>query len=112
MISFIRNANGTIKSYRQGDVHIVAIQSLPADAKQVERKGDIILAHGEVTGHAHRIKSKKAIAWEAAAERFIQAAEKTPITHEEHVEIPTDQGSYLVVIQTEYTPAELRRVAD
>lgn len=108
----VRNADGTIKSYRQGDVHIVAVHSIPDGATQEKRKGDIILAHGEVSGHAHRIKSKKAVAWEAAAERFLQAMEQTPITHEEHVKIPADQGSYIVVIQTEYTPAELRRVAD
>ena len=40
----------------QGDVYIRAVKSIPA-SKAVDTKGDVILAHGEVTGHAHRIKN-------------------------------------------------------
>lgn len=41
---------------RQGDVHIYEIDAIPSDAKPI--KGDkggrrIVLAYGEVTGHAH-----------------------------------------------------------
>ena len=40
--------------YRQGDVAIQRIDSLPRNLKLVDREaGRVILAHGEVTGHAH-----------------------------------------------------------
>ena len=47
--------------YRQGDVLIERIPSLPANAKKMAREnGRVILAHGEVTGHAHAITDKHA----------------------------------------------------
>lgn len=46
------------KHYRQGDVAIQRIASLPKKLKLVERDaGRVILAHGEVTGHAHAFTS-------------------------------------------------------
>ena len=41
---------------RQGDVLIVPVEEIPATVEAVEREnGCIILAHGEATGHAHKI---------------------------------------------------------
>lgn len=45
-----------MKLYRQGDVLIKKISMLPEKSIKQKLEGDIILAHGEVTGHAHRIK--------------------------------------------------------
>ncbi len=43
------------KSIAQGDVLLIPISSLPNNLKPMERKkGDLILAYGEVTGHVHR----------------------------------------------------------
>lgn len=40
--------------YRQGDVIIQRLDSLPQDLKPVAADGGrVVLAHGEVTGHAH-----------------------------------------------------------
>lgn len=40
--------------YRQGDVLIERIFSLPKSLKPADRENDkVVLAHGEVTGHAH-----------------------------------------------------------
>ena len=41
--------------YRQGDVLLAPIPALPVDAVSVPRKGRIVLAEGEATGHAHAI---------------------------------------------------------
>lgn len=42
------------KHYRQGDVAIQRIAFLPKNLKLADREnGRVILAHGEVTGHAH-----------------------------------------------------------
>lgn len=97
---------------RQGDVLLVPAQ-MPADAVAVETKGDVILAFGEVTGHAHRIReSSKVRMWSAGAERFLQVMEQTALTHEEHAPVTLMPGVYRLPQQVEYAPAALRRVAD
>ena len=97
---------------RQGDVLLVPAQ-LPAGAIQTETQGDVILAYGEVTGHAHRIReSTKVRMWSAGAERFLQVMEQTALTHEEHAPVTLQPGIYRLPQQVEYTPQEVRRVAD
>ncbi len=44
------------KIIRQGDVMLFKVEKLPKGAVEVETQGDVILAFGEVTGHAHRIR--------------------------------------------------------
>lgn len=102
-----------MRIYRQGDVLIVQVKSIPAQAIASVSDEDIILAHGEVTGHAHRIKDiTKAKLWSAGAERFLQTMEVVALMHEEHSTVQIKPGNYRVVIQTEYTPKELRHVQD
>lgn len=49
------------QQYRQGDVLIERVASLPSNlTKQKPEAGRIILAHGEVTGHAHAFDRKAA----------------------------------------------------
>ena len=102
---------------RQGDVLLVQVAELPKGAKREKpENGRVILAHGEVTGHAHAIavkpKAPVAVAWSANAERFLQVMEKTTLRHEEHGVVDLNPGIYHIAIQVEYTPAELRRVQD
>ena len=97
---------------RQGDVLLVPA-TLPKGAKPVESKGDVVLAYGEVTGHAHRIKeSTKVRMWSAGAERFLQVMDAVALIHEEHATVTIPPGIYKLPQQVEYTPAELQRVAD
>ena len=60
--------------YRQGDVLILRVNSVP-DGLKVEPRdnGRVILAYGEVTGHAHAIADHRVSAAQAA-----QAAENAP----------------------------------
>ena len=103
------------QAIRQGDVLLFPVAKLPAGAKEVEVKGDVILAYGEVTGHAHRIKQTEkpsARVFDVGAERYIQLAEKVALTHEEHSAIFLDAGIYRQVFQHEEKRAEIIRVAD
>jgi len=64
------------KIVRQGDVMLYKVTELPKGAVAVEVKGDVILAHGEVTGHAHRIKQTEkpsARLFDVGAERYVQS---------------------------------------
>ena len=101
---------------RQGDVMLVKVASLPKGAKDVTPKdGDVILAHGEVTGHAHRIKRAEhpsARIFDVRAERYLQIAERVALTHEEHSAVFLEKGVYRQVFQFEEKRAEIQRVAD
>lgn len=110
-----------MEMYRQGDVLLVRVDSLPRGAKDETPDDRIVLAYGEVTGHAHAIyepqtKTKpegKAKIWDAGAERYLQVLEKTQLKHEEHSAIDLLPGNYRVVRQREYDPAiHARWVAD
>ena len=105
------------KIVRQGDVMLFRVGKLPEGAVQVKTNGDVILAYGEVTGHAHRIKrdqttSPSARVFDFGAERYIQIAERVALTHEEHSAIFLDAGIYRQAHQFEEKRAELQRVAD
>jgi hypothetical protein len=100
---------------RQGDVLITRVDSIPADAKPKKKdKGMVILAYGEVTGHAHRIE-RSDIAELHDADRqgtFLVLAEDTAVVHEEHSRLDLPAGTYRIEIQREYTPEAIVNVAD
>jgi hypothetical protein len=98
--------------YRQGDVLIRLIPSLPKQKAQPRLTG--ILAYGEVTGHAHRIEdAQKAEVLEIGTGLYLRVGEEgVRVVHEEHAPVSLPPGNYEVEIQREYTPAEIRNVAD
>ena len=104
--------------YRQGDVLIISADAIPADATPIDREnGRVVLAHGEVTGHAHAIKlpeteRHKVKYWNAGAERFLQVMERVALTHEEHGEIVLNEGIYRQGFQVEDFGTEVRHVTD
>lgn len=106
--------------FRQGDVLLVAVAAIPEGAKDVTTDGRIVLAEGEMTGHAHAVYEPitkdrprgKARMWDAGAERFLQVVEKTALKHEEHAPVELPPGVYRIQHQREYSPEEVRRVAD
>ena len=77
-----------------------------------------MLAHGEVTGHAHAIDVAEAEEFTmaeaaGAVRRFLKVfATGGTVRHEEHAAIPLPAGVYEIVQQREYSPEEIRRVAD
>ena len=101
----------TPRTWRQGDVFIVALNHLPT-ANRVERRH--VLAEGEVTGHAHRLGDPASgQVFSVDGELYLDVtAESASIVHEEHAPITLPRGGYAVRIQREYTPQEIRRVVD
>jgi hypothetical protein len=98
--------------YRQGDVLIRRIKSLPMQKAQPRLTG--ILAYGEVTGHAHRVEDlTRAEVLEVGKGLFLRVgSEGVRIVHEEHAPVSLPAGDYEIQIQREYTPAEIRNVED
>jgi hypothetical protein len=118
---------------RQGDVALLPVAAMPADCIEMPLdKGRIVLAYGEVTGHAHAIADHDQAAHIAAAaaeiadaaiararlwrapngERYLEVREPVTLRHEEHTAHTIPPGIYKLPQQVEYTPAQLRRVAD
>jgi len=93
--------------YRQGDVLLRAVSSVPITAAPVDRDaGRIILAYGEVTGHAHAIEAPEAEATLLSAEenrRFLRLMADVDLVHEEHSTIQLSPGFYEVILQREWT---------
>ena len=98
--------------FRQGDVAVVRAANMPRAAKQREREnGRVVLAHGEVTGHAHVVTGPAEL-FDADRQTYLRVGEGAEIRHEEHSTIPVPAGIYRVIRQREYSPEEIRNVAD
>lgn len=97
--------------FRHGDVLIQAVNEVPASAQKLSTD---VLAHGEVTGHSHRVESSAGISlWSAGDTLFLQVFERAAkVVHEEHAPIELPVGLYRVWRQREYTPTRIVRVSD
>ena len=104
---------------RQGDVLIERIADIPAKAKEaVTDPHRVVLAYGEVTGHAHALYNSRVKYFRddgAVGVAYIDVPEATEIQHEEHSAIPLEPGKYMVRRQREWTDDDeqnARLVAD
>jgi hypothetical protein len=122
---------------RQGDVALAPVAKLPHGCTEIAPDGNrIVLAYGEATGHAHAIYDHVSMAEESVSEiadaaiarakakakarlvvapngnRYLEVFETVNLKHEEHTAHALVPGIYQLPTQVEYTPTELRRVAD
>ena len=100
--------------FRQGDVFLRPA-SIPSGAKPGKLdNGRIVLAYGEVTGHAHAIGEIESVALRETEDgrRFLDVQQTVPLQHEEHGTVQVAKGTYEITIQREYTPLEIRNVQD
>lgn len=114
-----------ILQYRQGDVLVTSPHTrrfeggprhAPKNLRPVAReKGRVVLAHGEVTGHAHAIADKGVVLFrdEKLNELFLSATSGGALEHDEHgtIAVPPVE-KYPVIRQREYSPEAIRNVAD
>ncbi|MCG3041435.1 hypothetical protein ACLIYM_10960 [Streptomyces fenghuangensis] len=107
--------------YRQGDVLIVPVdeEAVPDSATEQpglprDARGRMVLALGEVTGHAHAVVGPGRLVREAGpyGPLLLHLPDGGRVVHEEHAAIPLPRGWYRVVRQREYVPGAVRIVAD
>ncbi|WP_052852952.1 hypothetical protein [Streptomyces avicenniae] len=107
--------------YRQGDVLIapLAEDAVPATAQGAvseprDSRGRLVLALGEVTGHAHAVLGPGRLIREAGptAPMLLHVPDGARVVHEEHAPISLPRGWYRVIRQREYVPGSVRIVAD
>lgn len=120
------------RMYRHGDVLLIERTELPKDAKLIGEKR-VVLAEGEVTGHAHVIESSSVKMWSVGEQCYVvtddRPAERTVnfttelgdlrtvtgrniLVHEEHGPIAIEPGIYERIIQRTYSPERISRVVD
>lgn len=91
----------------QGDVVVMRVDSIPADAVPGKRDaGRIVLAYGEVTGHAHAIADQDVEVFVKGDTMYLRVPEgtKAKLAHEEHGTFVLPGGTYLAGRQFEYDP--------
>jgi len=106
------NTSKNNRIFRQGDVLIVPCNKIPDGLVKTNK---VCAALGEVTGHHHTI-FEGATGYASDVDALVDYIEVTAasadLTHQEHSTIPIPTGTYHVIKQVEYTPAELRNVRD
>lgn len=106
-----------MRMHRQGDVLIATTTEIPTGCRPVPRdNGHLVLAYGEVTGHAHVVEGlAELFAPEDVTEledRFLRVEVEVQVVHDEHAAITLPPGDYIIRQQREYMPEEIRAVAD
>lgn len=97
--------------YRHGDVLLRSLSQLP---RNVQWRSGAILAHGEMTGHSHRLDCPDAIQlWASGNTLFLEVKNTgVQLVHEEHQPIELPPGFYQVWRQREYRPDAYVEVSD
>lgn len=101
------------KLYRQGDVLFKQLRTAPKGDRKKRANGHIL--EGEATGHIHRVAEADlatAEVYEIEGNLFVSSDEGISIVHQEHETIALPPGDYEVTRQREYSPEEIRNVAD
>ena len=96
---------------RQGDVLLVMIGNKKPTGKPKASKR-VVLAEGEVTGHAHVVEGAVAEFVSTDGDRLLWVEAPTPIEHEEHATVTLEPGLWRLGVQMEQTAEDLRRVMD
>ena len=111
MLGLLRKSSKQPGMWRQGDVFIIAVSNLPHLGRVVRRP---VLAEGEVTGHTHALADPGAgHVFTVRGELYLEVLAATAtIVHEEHAPVTLPRGGYVVRIQREYSPKEIRVVRD
>ncbi len=106
------------RSYRHGDVIIEATDEKPAgQIISRDKKGHVVLAEGEVTGHAHRIASDNCDLYTVPAPnnapgndnsvKLLVVRDFVDLSHEEHTTIRLPPGNYRIRVKRQYNAAGL-----
>lgn len=103
--------------YRQGDVLILPLDEEAAPAAILglspvarDARGRLVLALGEVTGHAHAVVGPGELYRSAdpLAPGCLHVPSGARVVHEEHGAISLPRGWYRVMRQREYVPGAFR----
>lgn len=102
-----------MKIYRQGDVLLTEIATVPSEAT---KQNNTVLAYGEATGHSHMFPDLKNanLFMTPAGKKYIVLKKDSMLTHQEHNHFMVEAGTYEVTIEREYDyfDEEMKKVID
>lgn len=108
--------------FRQGDILLIEVNELPADAVDVTPFGQrIFLAASRRTGQSHGVPATAARLLatfsppfddQRPRDRFLEVLSSCQLEHDEHDPIPLEPGIYRVVKQRRLDPTGWLDVAD
>lgn len=108
--------------FRQGDILLVEVEVLPADAVDITPIGQhFYLAISRKTGQSHGVPATAArlfavypvpFDYDRPRERFLKVFTACNLEHDEHDAIPLAPGIYRVIKQRRYDPSGWLDVAD
>lgn len=111
----------TRKSYAQGDVYLIPIKAVPADAPEMKAEnGQFIITHSE-TGHHHIVLERPDVRQFSGMDVFrgfleVGGEEPAELVHlrDHHTHAPQtiQPGAYLIQRQAAYTPQGWERARD
>ena len=98
----------------QGDVILVKVESTPKGVKINRGSRGLVLAEGEITGHAHTITDDGCELINANGKTYLSVEKEVTLNHEEHNAVKIPPGKYEVRIAREYDhfEEETRKVID
>jgi hypothetical protein len=94
---------------RQGDVLLVRLEHLPADAVETptsDRK--IVLARSGTTGHAHQLFGGSLRQFAAHDTTIVEVTGCAVLTHDEHDPLDLPPGTWEIRLQRQYDATRLR----
>jgi len=90
-----------MKTFRHGDVQLIAVDGIPDGAKSLgERK---MLAAGEKTGHSHAVDLGELFE-DRNGVLYLKVQKKAKLKHEEHSTKTLAPGVYRIGIKRQYLP--------
>lgn len=102
-----------MKQFRQGDIFLLEVTSVPDGDAITSNHKDLVLAHGVSTGNDHVLQGKKIVQCLIGNSRYIQIKQSASLVHPEHVPpIKIPKGIYKVVQQKQVNQSKVQRVLD
>lgn len=99
-----------MKQVRQGDIFLMAVNVDPP--KDAIAKTEVVLATGELTGHAHRALATEILEWSVDGQRYIRVigSEAGALVHQDHDPVPAPviapEQTYRIIPQRETNLSE------
>jgi hypothetical protein len=106
------------KGFRQGDVLVMPVKSIPSSAQEMAPKnGRLIVAEGEATGHHHSFPHRQGAVMfrddgAGSGGMYVRVAAPVALEHQEHAALMLAPGAYRISIQRTYQSGMARRVED
>lgn len=105
----IEDTGTTTAMVRQGDVLLVLLERLPANAVETSASDrGVVAARSWATGHAHLLTGTRLRRFAAHGTTIVEVTGSAVLTHDEHDPLDLPPGTWEIRLQRQYDPMSLR----